>query len=176
MLATRWVTATRTGCLTPSRLSLLPAPSCRSFHLQAAGIKFKLRLAHLLFLGCLMGLYCETRLPESCGSIFRGLPNQLVNFAARCILFPCPAAVSYDSASTAAHRYHEHRDQGSGLHTLLLKKFVAERNVWIWAFATTLYLISFQLWVLFSKFVELAEKGIIAKADADADKARAKDE
>lgn len=86
------------------------------------------------------------------------------------------AAVSYSSATTAAHRYHEHRDQGSGLHTLLLKKFVAERNVWIWAFATTLYLISFQLWVLFAKFVQLAEEGIIAKAGADADKARAKAE
>ncbi|KAA0152895.1 hypothetical protein FNF27_00128 [Cafeteria roenbergensis] len=121
--------------------ALLRSTFYGAFHLQTAGIKFKLRLAHLLFIGCLIGLY-----------------------------------FSYSSATTAAHRYHEHRDQGSGLHTLLLKKFVAERNVWIWAFATTLYLISFQLWVLFAKFVQLAEEGIIAKAGADADKARAKAE
>jgi hypothetical protein len=61
-------------------------------------------------------------------------------------------------------RYHNQRDQAA--HAVLLRrKFAAERNVWIMAFATTLYVISFQLWWLSGELIKYQERAAAAADD-----------
>jgi hypothetical protein len=47
---------------------------------------------------------------------------------------------------------------------LYKRKFLAERNQWIWAFSATLYLISLQLWNLNDRVIKLYQASREARA------------
>ena len=120
-----------------------------SVEVSLAGFNFKLQLVHFFLIASLLGLFCEC---ESEGAWLSSLDVSVV-------------AVNYFQVSHLQDRVRE-TEWGADYQDLYKRKFLAERNQWIWAFSATLYLISISLFSLNEKILRLYQTSREAEARA----------